>query len=90
MKMDAFLSPASAVQQVGVTLNGIPAGVFQLRSITENVIEIEFSSKMRESIAAKGELEIALDLPNSVIPKEHGFNGDDRNLAIGLRTLTVY
>lgn len=84
-----FVSDVHPRQVVNVMINDVSAGDTILDKNTENTISVALSKEMRDSAKINKFYVIKLKYPNSVSPKDVGFNDDTRKLSFGLNGIKV-
>lgn len=85
----AFVQPQHTSQRIEVLINGIEALSTQLTRLQENTLELLLTPAIREAIAVDGQMRVHFDLPDAISPKALGLGGDERVMALGLKSLTV-
>ena len=85
----AFISPGHPGQRVIVSLNGQQVLDTRLTQFQGNRLEIPISAALNQRLGRDDRLDIALQLPDAVSPRQLGINDDSRIMGLGLKTLTV-
>jgi hypothetical protein len=89
LETTAFLPPGHGRQRVGISINGLPATNTQLEQADGNVIDIPLTAEMQQRVSSQGVVRLQLQFADAVSPKQFGLGQDVRQLALGLKTLTV-
>jgi hypothetical protein len=89
LEATAFLPPGHARQRVVISINGMPAMTAQLEQADGNLIEVPLTAEMQERVSRQGVLRLQMQFADAVSPKQFGLGADVRQLALGLKTLTV-
>ncbi|QAY84707.1 DUF6311 domain-containing protein [Pseudomonas arsenicoxydans] len=89
LETTAFLPPGHVRQGVVISINGLPALNVQLEQADGNVIDVRLTTEMQERVSRQGVLSLQLQFADAVSPKQFGIGQDARQLALGLKTLTV-
>lgn len=89
LKVDAFISSVTPVQRFGVEINGHPAGDFEVKSRSENTVIVSIPVQARDAIAEANLMKLTVKYETAIVPKAVGISGEDRMLAVGLRSLTL-
>jgi hypothetical protein len=89
IEANALVSPSHPKQDVEIRVNGALAATVSLTMNSGNQIEVPIPAPTQEGLAARGTLHVELRFPDAVRPKDIGLNDDPRNLALGLRAITV-
>ncbi len=89
LKFDAFISSVSPIQRIVIKVNDQPAGEYEVSKRTDNILSFEIPAAARESIIQSRIVRLSLSYPNALIPKAAGISGEDRMLAIGLKSLIL-
>ncbi|MGL6242837.1 DUF6311 domain-containing protein [Pseudomonas sp.] len=89
LETTAFLPPGHARQRVMISINGLTATNAQLEQADGNVIDVPLSTEMQQRVSSQGVLRLQLQFADAVSPKQFGLGQDVRQLALGLKTLTV-
>ncbi|AXJ03793.1 hypothetical protein CFN16_06485 [Pseudomonas fluorescens] len=85
----AFISPGHPGQRVIVSLNGQQVLETRLTQLQGNRLEVPISAALNQRLGNDARLEIELQLPDAVSPRQLGINDDSRIMGLGLKTLTV-
>ncbi len=85
---DAFTPEASSAQRVVVSLNGFEVANVELRG-GDQTIYVLVSEEVRTAAAVTGALFLDLLLPDAVSPMAFGMSDDPRELALGLKSITL-
>ncbi|WP_432218875.1 DUF6311 domain-containing protein [Pseudomonas kribbensis] len=85
----AFVQPQHPAQRVIVSLNGEQVLSTSLTQFLGNRLEIPISSALSQSLERDDRLNIELQLPDAISPRQLGINDDKRVMGLGLKTLTV-
>ncbi|MCU0072658.1 DUF6311 domain-containing protein [Pseudomonas koreensis] len=85
----AFISPTHPGQRVIVSLNGQQVLDTRLTQFQDNRLEIPISAALNQRLGNDDGLDIELQLPDAVSPRQLGINDDSRIMGLGLKTLTV-
>ncbi|WP_236189577.1 DUF6311 domain-containing protein [Pseudomonas pharyngis] len=85
----AFISPTHPGQRVIVSLNGQQVLDTRLTQFQGNRLEIPISAALNQRLGRDDRLDIELQLPDAVSPRQLGINDDSRIMGLGLKTLTV-
>jgi hypothetical protein len=86
----AFIQPGQPEQRVIVSLNGEQVLSFRLTQLQGNRLEIPVSAAISQHLKDDDRLNIELQLPDAISPRQLGINDDSRVMALGLKTLTVF
>ena len=89
LEATAFLPPGHERQRVVISINDMPAITAQLEQADGNLIEIPLTAEMQERVSSQGVLRLQMQFADAVSPKQFGLGPDVRQLALGLKTLTV-
>jgi hypothetical protein len=89
LEATAFLPPGHKRQRVVISINDMPAITAQLEQADGNLIEIPLTAEMQERVSSQGVLRLQMQFADAVSPKQFGLGPDVRQLALGLKTLTV-
>ena len=87
--VDAFTPGEGMTQRVVASVNGHEALRTTVRG-SGSVIDIPVSDAMRQAIKTEQSLVVTLGLPDAVSPAEAGVSDDPREIAIGLRSVTLH
>jgi hypothetical protein len=87
--MNAFVTAKHPRQRVEVSINGVPAGQFNLTQFENNEVKVAVPPAARDATARQGYLDIVLMLPDRIRPVDIGEGPDPRALAVGLKGLTL-
>ncbi|MGP6422863.1 DUF6311 domain-containing protein [Pseudomonas pharyngis] len=85
----AFIQPGHPGQRVIVSLNGQQVLDTRLTQFQGNRLEIPISAALNQRLGRDDRLDIELQLPDAVSPRQLGINDDSRIMGLGLKTLTV-
>jgi hypothetical protein len=85
----AFLPPGHARQDVVIKLNGIESPPISLDKPDGNILELNLTPAIRQRIREDGLLRVQLQFADAISPRQSGVSNDARQLAMGLKTLTV-
>ncbi|WPN64954.1 DUF6311 domain-containing protein [Pseudomonas sp. P9_35] len=86
----AFVQPPLHTRQrVDVSINGVAALSTQFTRLQDNTLELPLTPAIREAIGADGALRVHFHLPDAISPKALGLGGDERVMALGLKSLIV-
>lgn len=85
----AFVQPQHARQRVDVSINGVAALSTQFTRLQDNTFELPLTPAIREAMGVDGPLRVHFHLPDAISPKALGLGGDERVMALGLKSLTV-
>ncbi|MHC8390800.1 DUF6311 domain-containing protein [Pseudomonas sp. MDT2-39-1] len=89
LEATAFLPPGHAGQSVVISINGVAALKTQLQQADGNIIDVRLTTEMQERVSSQGVLSLHMQFADAVSPKQFGIGEDARQLAFGLKTLTV-
>lgn len=89
LEATAFLPPGHARQRVGISINGLPAINTVLEQADGNIIDVALTAEMQQRVSSEGVLVLQLQFADAVSPKAFGLGQDVRQLALGLKSLTV-
>ncbi len=83
-----FVGPSHPRQVVRMAVNAKPGTTIEFRypDATSQTIEIAIGSG---GVGATGAVDVAFDMPDAVSPRALGRGGDDRTLAIGLKSAVL-
>ncbi|WP_214512075.1 DUF6311 domain-containing protein [Pseudomonas brassicacearum] len=86
----AFVQPPLHTRQrVDVSINGVAALSTQFTRLQDNTLELPLTPAIRETMGADGALRVHFHLPDAISPKALGLGGDERVMALGLKSLIV-
>lgn len=85
----AFIQPRHPGQRVIVSLNGQQVLETRLTQFQGNRLEVPISAALNQRLGNDDRLDIELQLPDAVSPRQLGINDDSRMMGLGLKTLTV-
>ncbi|UVL41793.1 DUF6311 domain-containing protein [Pseudomonas sp. B21-040] len=89
LEATAFLPPGHARQRVAISINDLPAMNTLLEQADGNVIEMPLTTEMQARVASQGVLRLQFQFADAVSPKQFAMGQDVRQLALGLKALTV-
>ncbi|WP_162556186.1 DUF6311 domain-containing protein [Pseudomonas sp. 31-12] len=89
LETTAFLPPGHARQRVVISINGLPATNTELEQADGNVIDVPLTTEMQQRVSSQGVVRLQLQFADAVSPKQFGLGPDVRQLALGLKALTV-
>lgn len=90
LETTAFLPPGHSSQRVVISVNGMPALTTQLTQSDNNIIDVPLPPEVQERVSKQGFLKMNLQFADVASPEQFGLGADARELAIGLKTLTIY
>lgn len=86
----AFVQPPLHTRQrVDVSINGVAALSTQFTRLQDNTLELPLTPAIRETMGTDGSLRVHFHLPDAISPKALGLGGDERVMALGLKSLIV-
>ncbi|SDB43189.1 hypothetical protein SAMN03159382_01022 [Pseudomonas sp. NFACC23-1] len=86
----AFVQPPLHTRQrVDVSINGVAALSTQFTRLQDNTLELPLTPAIRETMGTNGSLRVHFHLPDAISPKALGLGGDERVMALGLKSLIV-
>ncbi|SEJ87094.1 DUF6311 domain-containing protein [Pseudomonas sp. NFACC07-1] len=86
----AFVQPPLHTRQrVDVSINGVAALSTQFTRLQDNTLELPLTPAIRETMGTDGSLRVHFHLPDAISPKVLGLGGDERVMALGLKSLIV-
>jgi hypothetical protein len=83
-------TPLHPSQSVNISINGVPAGRFQMSSEATSSFTVVVPQIARKSIREMGVVRIDFGFPDAAQPRELGTSDDGRRLGIALRAITLY
>lgn len=86
----AFVQPGQPNQRVIVSLNGEQVLSTRLTQLQGNRLEIPITAAIHQRLKDDDRLNIELQLPDAISPRELGINDDSRIMGLGLKSLTVF
>ncbi|SFL25277.1 DUF6311 domain-containing protein [Pseudomonas sp. NFACC46-3] len=81
--------PLHTRQRVDVSINGVAAFSTQFTRLQDNTLELPLTPAIRETMGTDGSLRVHFHLPDAISPKALGLGGDERVMALGLKSLIV-
>lgn len=84
-----LVSPSHPAQHVTILVNGDIAARISLRHTHERKLNVAVPQSALKKADERGYLKLKFKLPDAARPKALGLNGDTRQLAIGLSSLTL-
>lgn len=85
----ALVTTAHPEQKIRVLLNGVFLKDATLTSNAGNRIEVSISEKLRTHLSKNRYLRMQFEFPDAAKPLELGISDDNRNLALGLVSITL-
>ncbi|TCQ88015.1 DUF6311 domain-containing protein [Pseudomonas sp. JUb52] len=89
LKLDAFISSITPVQRFSIEVNGHPAGDFEVADRSDNTVTVSVPTQAQRAIAENNIMKLTIKYKTAIVPKAVGISGEDRMLALGLRSLTL-
>jgi hypothetical protein len=89
LETTAFLAPGHLRQRVVIKLNGIEALATTLDKPEGNSLELQLTPAVRQRITQEGLLRVQLQFADAISPEQLGVGQDRRQLAIGLKAMSI-
>jgi hypothetical protein len=89
LKLGALVAPQHPFQRVSVSINDVASLTTVLKEPSATTLQIPIPKEALRSLGTKRILNLHLTLPDAVRPVDVGLNGDTRELAVSLYSLSL-